>query len=88
MPCRRALAGAGCDSFFVARLEEGIALRPMVPDARIFVLDGAPADAIPALIEYGLTPVLNSLAEIADWSAAAGDAAHARWMPPSTSIRA
>ena len=69
----RALAGAGCDSFFVARLEEGIALRPILPDARIFVLDGARSVAIPALIEYGLTPVLNSLAEIADWSAAAGE---------------
>src|SRR6478609_7876877 len=34
-----ALAHAGCDTFFVARLEEGIALRKCVPRARIFVLD-------------------------------------------------
>src|SRR5215472_3033837 len=33
-----ALADAGCDSFFVARLEEAIALRGLVPRARIFVL--------------------------------------------------
>src|ERR1700710_1966590 len=45
-----ALAQAGCDSFFVARLEEAIALRKSVPRARIFVLDGADADAVPALI--------------------------------------
>jgi alanine racemase len=67
-----ALAEAGCDSFFVARLEEGIALRKLSPGARIFVLDGAHPDAVPALIRYALTPVLNSLAQIAAWSAAAG----------------
>ncbi len=69
--CARALAAAGCDTFFVARLEEGIALRPIVPGSRIFVLDGAQPDMVPALIEYRLTPALNSLAEIAAWSAAA-----------------
>ncbi|MBA2589302.1 MAG: alanine racemase [Alphaproteobacteria bacterium] len=67
-----ALAAAGCDSFFVARLEEGIALRKVVPQARIFVLDGAHADAVPALISFSLTPVLNSLGQIAAWGAAAG----------------
>jgi alanine racemase len=67
-----ALAGrAHCDAFFVARVEEGVALRPIVPAARIFVLDGAPPDAVPALITHRLTPVLNSLADIAAWNAAA-----------------
>ena len=66
-----ALAEAGCDSFFVARLEEAIALRALQPRARIFLLDGAPADAVPALMTHRLTPVLNSLAQIAAWSAAA-----------------
>jgi alanine racemase len=66
-----ALAGAGAQTFFVARLEEGVVLRPLLPKARIFVLDGAPPDAVPALITHRLTPVLNSLAEIAGWSAAA-----------------
>jgi alanine racemase len=69
-----ALAQAGCDSFFVARLEEGIALRRAVPDARIFVLDGAAPDAVPALITHRLTPVLNSLGQIAAWGAAASAA--------------
>jgi len=67
-----ALAAAGCDSFFVARLQEGVTLRKWVPQARIFVLDGADADAVPALISHRLTPVLNSLAQIAAWGAAAG----------------
>jgi alanine racemase len=69
-PIARALAAAGCDTFFVARLEEGIRLRPTVPSARIFVLDGATPDSVPALISHRLTPVLNSLAEIAAWNAA------------------
>lgn len=64
----RTLAGEGCDSFFVARLEEGIALRPVVPAARIFVLDGVRPASAPALVAHNLTPVLNSLDEIALWS--------------------
>ena len=66
-PVARALETAGCDTFFVARLEEGIALRPIVPEARIYVLDGAPPEAVPALIAHRLTPVLNSLADLASW---------------------
>ena len=66
-----ALANSGAETFFVARLEEGVRLRPLLPKARIFVLDGAPPDAVPALITHHLTPVVNSLAEIAAWSAAA-----------------
>ena len=67
----KTLHKAGCDTFFVARLSEGVALRPESGDARIFVLDGAQADTIPALIEHRLTPVLNSLDEIALWNSAA-----------------
>jgi alanine racemase len=74
MRATMALAAAGCDTFFVARVEEGIRIRPLVPRARIFVLDGAQAESIPALIGHALTPVLNSLSEIAAWSAAAATA--------------
>ena len=35
-----ALARAGCRHFFVAHLEEGVALRPQLPDAWIYVLNG------------------------------------------------
>jgi alanine racemase len=70
-PVARTLAKEGCDTFFVARLSEGMALRPLAPQARIFVLDGAAPDAVPALVSHRLTPVLNSLGEIAAWSAAA-----------------
>ncbi len=70
-PVSRALAAAGADTFFVARLEEGVRLRKVLPDARIYVLDGAAPDTVPALLSHRLTPVLNSLAEIAGWNAAA-----------------
>ncbi len=66
-----ALAGAGCDTFFVARLSEGVALRPRLPKARIYVLDGALPDSVPALIAHNLTPVLNSLEQIAAWQSTA-----------------
>jgi alanine racemase len=67
----RTLREAGCDTFFVARLAEGIALRPVVGDARIFVLDGVQSETIAAFVLHRLTPVLNALAEIELWSAAA-----------------
>ncbi len=67
----RTLREAGCDTFFVARLSEGVALRPVVGGARIFVLDGVQSETIAAYVSHRLTPVLNSLAEIELWSAAA-----------------
>ncbi len=70
-PVARTLADAGCDIFFVARVEEGIALRPLQPQARIFVLDGAHQATVAPLISHRLTPVLNSLFEIETWSTAA-----------------
>jgi len=67
----RTLAGAGCNTFFVARLQEGVALRALQPSARILVLDGAQGTTAPALIAHSLTPVLNSLHEIDLWNEAA-----------------
>jgi len=75
IPVAKHLAGIGCDTFFVARLQEGVALRPALPRARIFVLDGAPRDAVPTLVAHRLTPVLNSLTDIENWSAAANGTA-------------
>ena len=68
-PVAHALVNSGADSFFVARMEEGVALRELLPRERIFVLDGIARGAAPALLANRLTPVLNSLEEIADWSA-------------------
>ena len=70
-----ALLAQGCETFFVARLEEGIALRTLAPQARIFVLDGAAGDTIAALMAHNLMPVLSSLAQITAWQQARGGAA-------------
>ena len=70
-PVVHALSAAGADSFFVARLEEGIEVRALLPQARIFVLDGVAPGTAPALLMHRLTPVLNALDEIAEWSALA-----------------
>src|ERR1700716_4652245 len=39
-PVARALAGAGCKTFFVATLDEARAAREAIPSAAIYVLDG------------------------------------------------
>lgn len=61
-PVGQALAAAGCRHFFVAQLQEGLALRQALgPGPMVAVLNGFPpvADG-----DAGLTPVLNSLAEL------------------------
>jgi alanine racemase len=70
-PVADTLARAGCDTFFVARLSEGIALRPQHPRARIFVLDGAHGEDASAFVAHKLIPVLNSLSQIEVWRATA-----------------
>lgn len=63
-----ALYAAGCRHFFVAHLAEALALRPLLPEAMLAVLNGLwPGDA-PRYAEHGILPVLGSLAEIAEWS--------------------
>src|SRR5690242_7367045 len=51
----KTLRDIGCDTFFVARLSEGIAVRKVIPDARIFVLDGVQHETVPALVAHQLT---------------------------------
>lgn len=65
-----ALARAGCDLFFVASLDEGIALRKILPKARIAILDGVPAKSEVEFARRRLIPVLNDLGQITRWSKA------------------
>ena len=66
------LADEGCRSFFVAHLDEAIALRPLLPAAAaVFVLNGLPAGAEAEAAARGITPVLNSLGQLDAWVAAA-----------------
>lgn len=77
-PVARRLWKEGVRSYFVARLEEGEALRAaLTPQraARIYVLDGFGAGSGARLAAAGLTPVLSSLAQLAaarSWAADAG----------------
>src|ERR1700758_4362520 len=67
-----ALAMAGCRRFFVATIEEGIALRRVLPDSvEIAVLNGLLPGCADDFIEFGLIPVLNDPGQIADWRSAA-----------------
>jgi alanine racemase len=69
-PVALALQGAGARVFFVAWLEEGIALRHLLPEAEILCLNGVAPGAADAYATYRLTPVLGSLDEIDEWRAA------------------
>src|SRR5438128_3781139 len=64
-PVARALAAAGCRTFFVATLDEGIALRQALGGAHdIAVLNGPFPGTAAEFVEYGLLPVLNQPAQI------------------------
>ncbi len=63
-----ALAAAGVRRFFVAHLEEGIALRPLLATAEFFVLNGLQPGMEAEFEAHGLIPVLNSLREIELWT--------------------
>jgi len=65
------LARDGCRHFFVAHIDEGIALRAVLPDLPIYVLNGLLAGTEPDFVEHGLTPVLNHLGQLNAWRAAA-----------------
>lgn len=64
-----ALARAGCRDFFVATLDEGIALRAVLPEAAVHVL-GAPIPSNePEFAAHHLIPTLNSPNDVAAWIA-------------------
>lgn len=73
-PVGRRLWREGARSFFVARLEEGEALRAALDaPARIYVLDGLTGGAWPRLKANALVPVLMSLEQVQAAAALGGD---------------
>ncbi|GJD37127.1 Alanine racemase [Methylobacterium aerolatum] len=64
-----ALWAAGCRTFFVAHLSEGLAARAVLPEAAIYVLNGLLPGAGPAFAAADLRPVLGSLDELTEWAA-------------------
>jgi len=65
-----ALWAAGARDFFVAHLAEGAALRRLLPEAAIYILNGVETDAAPAdYAALALRPVIGSADELARWAA-------------------
>jgi alanine racemase len=85
-----ALVRAGCRTFFVATIDEGVTIRRLLgpppsqptratdaPEAPVvYILNGLLAGCENDLIDHGLQPVLNSLGEIDAWTAAARRRGH------------
>jgi alanine racemase len=65
------LAAAGCRRFVVATLDEGVALRPLLPQAEILVLSGPSAGTERDYSANDLVPVLNSPDQVERWTVAA-----------------
>jgi alanine racemase len=62
------LAAAGCRCFFVATLDEALALRKLLPaSSEIAVLNGPVAKTGEEFAEARLVPVLNDPGQIAEW---------------------
>ncbi|MBT5038716.1 MAG: alanine racemase [Rhodospirillaceae bacterium] len=64
-----ALHKAGCREFFVASLDEAIALRAILPEGRIYVFFGPSAQDAAEYSRHRLIPVLNDLGQIDAWRA-------------------
>jgi alanine racemase len=67
-PVARALAAAGCKTFFVATLDEARAVRAAVPStAAIYVLNGLFQNSGDAYAKIDCRPVIGDLNELAEW---------------------
>jgi alanine racemase len=66
-PVARALAKAGCKTFFVATPEEAAAARAAVPSAAIYVLNGLIQNNGDAYAKIDARPVIGDLNELAEW---------------------
>src|SRR5439155_24258599 len=70
-PVARALAAAGCRLFFVATLDEAIALRAAIGDTgEIAVLNGPLPGTAADFAAHDLIPVLNHPGQIEEWRTA------------------
>lgn len=68
-----ALAAAGCRRFFVATLDEALALRPRLGEhAEIAVFNGPAPGAAAEFAAHRVVPVLNDPGQISEWKRIAG----------------
>lgn len=61
------LFAQGCRHFFVAHLSEALSLRAALPGAMLAVFNGMLAGQEGVFVQHGITPVLNSLADLDAW---------------------
>jgi alanine racemase len=66
-PVARALAKAGCKTFFVATLDEAIAARAATPSAGLYVLNGFIQNTGEVYAKINARPVIGDLNELAEW---------------------
>jgi alanine racemase len=66
-PVAEALYAAGCRHFFVAYVQEALAVRDAVPEAMLAVLSGPVPGSEADYVAHGVTPVLGSPEEIERW---------------------
>ena len=73
VPVARRLMAEGARTFFVARLNEGVALREALgAEPTIYVLDGCVGDAAATLKTANLRPILNHGDQMIAWNAIGG----------------
>jgi alanine racemase len=65
------LMGQGCQSFFVAHLEEGLLLRSLLKEPLLYVLSGFLPATEDLYIESSLIPILNDFEMVMNWAKAA-----------------
>src|SRR5438270_3457194 len=66
-PVARALARAGCKTFFVATLDEARVARDALPSAELYVFDGFFQNCGDAFAKLNCRPVIGDLNELAEW---------------------
>jgi alanine racemase len=67
IPVAKALADAGCDTFFVATLDEALQLRAQLIHKTIYVFSGVGRDEAHTFLGLKIRPVLNSVEQVARW---------------------
>jgi alanine racemase len=69
VPVAKALQAEGCRTFFVATFAEADALRSVIPDAALYVLDGLTPGSSADFVGRAVCPVLGGLDEVEEWAA-------------------
>lgn len=80
----QALSACGCSEFFVAHIDEAIALRRSLPLATINVLSGLMPGTEEDMVEHRLTPTIINLQQLRNWQQRA--ITHGRQLPTGLHI--